>query len=726
MGSYTYHVTIIMMMNELKLGELIFMEKQYTFIDLFAGIGGMRIAFERAGFKCVYTSEWDSHAQEMYKLNFNEEPAGDITKINEHDIPNHDVLLAGFPCQPFSISGKKEGFADTRGTLFFDVLRIAQAKKPDVLLLENVKHLVHHDHGRTLKVIISSLQDLGYKVTWRLLNGKDFGLPQNRERIIIIASKERDFDFDLVQKSSPVTLEYFLEKEGDFEYLDTSEYTLIDEKYVKKQKSGLIFVGYRNKTIRNAGVRPGTEHLSRVHKQPNRIYSAQGTHPTIPSQETSGRFFIHHKGKVRKLTLKECYKIMGFPDEFKLVQPIGECYKRIGNSVCVPMVEEIARQIDKQILSQKGKKIMKTHYDVLRRTYNQAKNTRLEDIDITKEELDLLRILSNESEKRKGVYTVLITSLVTKILYPHQDTRLHQSNMQHGYSGRTADTKYVTPFLKDVGFPAMKESGWLTRSLEQNHPYDKNYPGKITPKALKTAFLEIIDRVETFNADAQKYLLALLIILLEAQKTRLIEIINPIKRESDIPIRTIMSYLLSHFNYNYTNVAGASRLPVLALYSVYQCMTDELQRFKGKELLPLGNHTAADLRSGAVGDIEIKDSVTNEIYEAVEVKHGLEITKSMVNDAYQKFKSTKIQRYYILSTLERISIEETQKITKLVNSIQDEHGCQVIPNGLINSLQYYLRLIQNTDKFIDYYVKNLESDTTIKMEHKQAWNEIVK
>ncbi|HFH7542335.1 TPA: DNA (cytosine-5-)-methyltransferase, partial [Streptococcus agalactiae] len=272
----------------------------------------------------------------MYELNFGEKPDGDITKVDENDIPEHNVLLAGFPCQPFSISGKKEGFADTRGTLFFDVLRIVKAKQPDVILLENVKHLVHHDSGRTLQVILRSLRDLEYKVSWRLLNGKDFGLPQNRERIIIIASRDREFDFDLVEKKEPVILEDFLDKEGEFEFLDPSDYTLIDEEHIKVQKSGLIFVGHRNKKIRSVGVRPGTEHLSRVHKQPNRIYSAKGTHPTLPSQETSGRFFILHEGKVRKLTLRECYRIMGFPDDFELVDPVGECYKRVGNSVCVP------------------------------------------------------------------------------------------------------------------------------------------------------------------------------------------------------------------------------------------------------------------------------------------------------------------------------------------------------------------------------------------------------
>lgn len=699
------------------------MSKQYTFIDLFAGVGGMRLGLERAGLKCVYTSEWDSHAKEMYELNFGDKPDGDITKVDENDIPEHNVLLAGFPCQPFSISGKKEGFADTRGTLFFDVLRIVKAKQPDVILLENVKHLVHHDSGRTLQVILQSLRDLEYKVSWRLLNGKDFGLPQNRERIIIIASRDREFDFDLVEKKDPVILEDFLDKEGEFEFLDPSEYTLIDEEHIKVQKSGLIFVGHRNKKIRTVGVRPGTEHLSRVHKQPNRIYSAKGTHPTLPSQETSGRFFILHEGKVRKLTLSECYRIMGFPDGFELVEPVGECYKRVGNSVCVPMIEAIAKQIDAQILSKRGKESMPTHYDVLEDIYRRVQNTSLEEIDVTEEEAELLQIIVDESEKRKGVYTVLITSLVHKALYPEQDIRLHQQSIPGGYAGRTIDTKYVTPFLKSVGFPAMKESGWLTRSLEQNRPYDKEFPGKITPIRLKEAFLEILNWVETYEADPVPYLQYLFVASLIEQQQRTVQIVNPIDRESNIPIRTIMSYLVEHFNHQYDHVSGASRLPVLALYSVYQCMMDELQRFDGKELLPLGNHTSADLRSGSVGDIEIADIETGEIYEAVEVKHGIRINKIMVDDAYKKFKHTSIQRYYILSSV-GIEPGEEAEIMNLVEEIESEHGCQVIPNGLIHSLRYYLRLIQDTDRFIDYYVQNLEADQTIKKEHKRYWNDM--
>lgn len=323
---------------------------KYKFIDLFAGIGGFRKGFEDEGFKCVFTSEINQACQEVYESNFGEKPFGDITQIRPNSIPDFDVLLGGFPCQPFSISGRKKGFEDTRGTLFFDICQIIDKKKPKMVVLENVKHLLHHDKGRTFKVIIQSLINLGYNVTHKVLNAKDFGLPQNRERIFIVATQKNYFDFNLLKKHSPVRLRDFLDKEGEFEFLDKNEYTLIEKP--KVQESGLLFVGYRNKNIWKNGIRENTEHLSRVHRQPNRIYSIDGTHPTIPSQETSGRFFIYipELDAVRKLTINECYRIMGFNDNFIKHQKLGERYKQIGNSVAIPVISAIAKSINNQKL----------------------------------------------------------------------------------------------------------------------------------------------------------------------------------------------------------------------------------------------------------------------------------------------------------------------------------------------------------------------------------------
>jgi DNA (cytosine-5)-methyltransferase 1 len=321
------------------------------FIDLFCGIGGFRIGFESADMECVFSCDFDKNVQEVYESNYGEKPYSDITQLNPKDIPNFEILLAGFPCQPFSISGKKGGFNDTRGTLFFDVCRIIDERKPKVVVLENVKHLIHHDSKRTFGVILQTLKELGYNVTYRLLNAKDFGLPQNRERIFIVAALDGFFDFDLMNNKISEPLKHFLDEEKNFEYLDPSEYTLLDDDIFRVQeKSGLIFRGYRNKNGFKSGVRPGTLHLNRSHRQPNRIYSIDGYHPTIPSQESSGRFFIFNPDtkKVRKLSVSECYRIMGFPENFKRCSKLGHQYRQIGNSVSVNITKELSKQILEQ------------------------------------------------------------------------------------------------------------------------------------------------------------------------------------------------------------------------------------------------------------------------------------------------------------------------------------------------------------------------------------------
>ncbi len=323
-------------------------EKKLKFIDLFCGIGGFRIGLERAGMQNVLSCDIDEACRKTYFDNFGVIPESDIQEINISKIPDFDVLAAGFPCQPFSISGKKNGFNDTRGTLFFEILKIIKVKSPKVVILENVKHYVHHDKKKTLKVTLDSLKQLGYKISFSVLNAKNYGVPQNRERLIIIGSKYDYFDFSRLKTKEINPLRNFLEDRLDYQYLDKSEYTLIEKPVL--QSSGLIFVGYRNKNMHKNGIRPNTEHLSRVHRQPNRIYSIDGLHPTIPSQETSGRFFIYipELDKVRKLSVKECYKLMGFPEDYVMHKTSVHKYKQIGNSICIPMVEEIGKQILKQ------------------------------------------------------------------------------------------------------------------------------------------------------------------------------------------------------------------------------------------------------------------------------------------------------------------------------------------------------------------------------------------
>lgn len=323
----------------------------FKFIDLFAGIGGFRIALDNLGGECVFSSDIDLECQKTYQANFGELPFGDITKIDPENIPQHDILCAGFPCQPFSICGLKRGFEDTRGTLFFNVMQIIKAKKPQAVFLENVKNLKHHDGGRTLNVIIESLKEEGYFVEWKILNSKDFGLAQNRERIIIIGTKNQPFNFGNLEKKRELKIRDILEKSTqDLAYLKPEEYTILDKSLWKTQESGLIFCGYRNKSIRKAGVRENTEHLSRVHKQPNRIYHIDGTHPTLPSQEVSGRFFVYDGEKVRKLTIKECFRLQGFPDNYKKISSNGNLYKQIGNSVAIPMIQAAGEELVKSHL----------------------------------------------------------------------------------------------------------------------------------------------------------------------------------------------------------------------------------------------------------------------------------------------------------------------------------------------------------------------------------------
>ena len=695
------------------------------FIDLFAGIGGFRLGFEYAGCECVFSAEIDDHACEMYELNFGDNPKCDITKLNPKDIPDFDFLCAGFPCQAFSICGKQKGFYDeTRGTLFFDICRILEEKKPRAFVLENVSNLEKHDSGRTLTVMLSALSELGYTVVYKVLNARDFGVPQNRERIIIVGNREgRAFDFSKLKTDTVETMKPFLDKTGEFEVLPPDSYTLLDDSLVKKQpRSGLMFCGYRNKKIRTVGVRQGTEHLSRVHKQPNRIYSVEGVHPTLASQESSGRYFIKDGDVVRKLTMNECFRFMGFPEDYKKIGGAASLYARIGNSICVNMVKAVATEVVKQFFV--GGEIMDRETKFLEEKYNEAeKINKLEDTGLTANQIKMVKTVVDKEETFKGVFTVLLTSVVYKCLHPEQDVRRHQANMENGYSGRSFDTKYVTPFLKQKRFlGAMKESGWLTRSLEQNIPYDLDFPGKIQNKDVKAAFLNILHDVEENGADPEKYVIAIMAYSIKCKKDKTVILVNPIKKETSLTINEIMDSLHKHFYFPYKS-RGAAILPVVALYSVYQCITEELKRFEGKTLDKLASHNSCDRSSGETGDIVVRNDADNSIYEVIEVKFDIPINAIMVEDAYKKISDKPVQRYYLLSTVatnedERVAIDE------LICKIREEHGCQIIVNGVFPTLKYYLRLLDNTDVFVERYVKNLSDNTEINFEHKIAWNKV--
>lgn len=296
----------------------------FTFIDLFAGIGGIRMGFEGVGGECVFTSEWDTYAQKTYQANFGEIPYGDITKIIPEEIPSFDMLLAGFPCQPFSQAGLKKGFEDTRGTLFFDIARIVEHHKPSVVFLENVRNLAGHDKGNTLKVIIKTLEDLDYTVSYRLYNAKDFGVPQNRVRLYIVAFKGiAEFKFPDEPKIA-IKLGNILEE-------------IVDSKYTISDK---LWAGHQRRK---------KEHIEKGNGFGYSLFNEESTYTSTISAryyKDGSEILIEQKDKnPRKLTPREAARLQGFPENFILPNSDAQMYKQFGNSVAVPVIRVLAKQI---------------------------------------------------------------------------------------------------------------------------------------------------------------------------------------------------------------------------------------------------------------------------------------------------------------------------------------------------------------------------------------------
>ena len=307
-----------------------------SFIDLFAGLGGFRIALESLGAKCVYSNEWDKQAKKVYQKNFGVLPDDDITKVDENTIPNHDILCAGFPCQAFSISGKQKGFEDSRGSLFFDVARIVKAKKPKIVFMENVKNFAMHDNGRTLQVVQSTMEELGYKFYQKVLNAVDYGVPQKRERIYMVCFR-KDLRVDSFSYPKPFPLKRHVE---DILLEDES---LVSNLYVDRPDTR-----YNEKidnTYSNSSIRLGT-----VNKggQGERIYSAKGIAITLSAYgggvfAKTGGYLIN--GRPRKLHPRECARIMGYPDSYSICENTSQAYKQFGNSVVIDVLQLIAKQI---------------------------------------------------------------------------------------------------------------------------------------------------------------------------------------------------------------------------------------------------------------------------------------------------------------------------------------------------------------------------------------------
>ena len=364
---------------------------------------------------------------------------------------------------------------------------------------------------------------------------------------------------------------------------------------------------------------------------------------------------------------------------------------------------------------------MPNHNEVLDSVYNRAlEATAANDMTTTLPEAikEQVELLVSRSETNKGMIAVLTTLLVHKQVEPQQDFRYHQAQLPNGFAGRGIDQNYITPFMKRVSFPAMAESGWLTRSLEQAHPYDLNYPGKIKPDTVKIAFLNIIDQVQVHNLSADDVLFYFFKLLIKQRDDLNIELAKP----HSLSISKIIKLLEKHFTYRYS-CAGASRLPTLAIYAAYQCMMGQVARFNDKQLCSLESHNSADTQSGRIGDIDVNNE-NGTAFEGVEIKHEIQITPQLVRDAYEKFKVYNTDRYYLLTTANMDSAD-WEAIETEIQRIAQIHGCQVIVNGVYTTLKYYLRLVTDPAEFIDRYVELLKVDETIKFPHKAAWNEII-
>jgi DNA (cytosine-5)-methyltransferase 1 len=313
------------------------MQQPFTFIDLFAGIGGFRIALEEFGGKCVYTSEWDKPAQQTYRANFGETPHGDITKIDEKNIAKHDVLCAGFPCQAFSISGKQKGFEDTRGTLFFDVARIAKYRQPKVLFLENVKNFVSHDNGKTLDTILKTLDEIGYNTFYKVLNASEHGAITSRHRVYLVAFRKdlavKEFSFPSPTYSGLSVKDILETNIGNSFEINRSDI------HFTKQENNLINIS-SYKPIQIGYINKGG--------QGERIYSTFGHAITLSAHgggaaSKTGAYLIN--GKVRKLTPRECARVMGFPEAFEIPVTKHQAYTQFGNSVAIPVLKSIFGEI---------------------------------------------------------------------------------------------------------------------------------------------------------------------------------------------------------------------------------------------------------------------------------------------------------------------------------------------------------------------------------------------
>lgn len=312
--------------------------------DLFAGIGGATLAFGRAGYRPVFASEINPVAADTYAANHGHRPAGDVAGLNPIRVPDHDVCFVGLPCVGFSCLGSRLGFNDAREAVWYSALKLATHRRPKVVVVENVKGLVHHDNGRSLRFLVGTLRAAGYRTSWRVLDATQFGGAQVRQRLFVVAFRGRRFDIDVLHTKPPGRIRDVLSPQPDDEYLDASEYRLLDEPH--HCRSGPLFVGYRlGQTL---WFPDGPLHRPRTHRHLNRIFSQDGPSPTLTAQGAGRRLWVLTDAGVRRLNHREWTQLMGFPADF--VWPRPEVARNLlGNSVHVPTVEALARAIREQL-----------------------------------------------------------------------------------------------------------------------------------------------------------------------------------------------------------------------------------------------------------------------------------------------------------------------------------------------------------------------------------------
>lgn len=364
--------------------------------------------------------------------------------------------------------------------------------------------------------------------------------------------------------------------------------------------------------------------------------------------------------------------------------------------------------------------IYNDHSDVLKLVYNMAEmSVGKNDFSTQLSEEDKLYVIEvvKEAEQNKGMLAVLTTLFCHKIYDPDQDIRNHQASIPNGFGGRTIDSKYITPFLKAHDFPAMADSGWLTRAFEHPEPYTLDYKISLKKKSLAKTFLNLINNVQVKGVSAAEVLLYMFKLLIKQRDERKIELAKP----HSLSINQIISLLEKHFNYKYSG-HGASRLPTLAIYAAYQCMMDQVARFNDKSLCNLESHTSSDAQSGQIGDIQI-NNLDGTPFEGVEIKHKIIITPEIVRHAFSKLMLHRTNRYYILTTANMDSAN-WDTLNEEIDKIERRHGCQLIINGVYSTIRYYLRLLKDPAEFIERYVELLKTDENIKYPQQIAWNEL--